>query len=121
MKAVSIHGALRTGAVALLLLGGIQGAVAQDKSTTLYKIISVKDDIVIGLNADELDGLASKGAGAVASALAAKGELSVWQYAAHKAANGDLQMAPLHKIGLLANSSLRVEPYASPIPVLPHE
>jgi len=45
----------------------------------------------------------------------------VWQYAVRKAPNGDLQQAPLHKVGLLANSSLRVEPYATPLAVLPHE
>jgi len=32
---------------------------------------------------------------------------------------GDLEQAPLHKIGLLATDSLRVEPYATPLKVLP--
>jgi hypothetical protein len=121
MKSASLQGAARAGALAMLLLGSIQGAFGQEKSTTLYKVISVKDDIVIGLSASEFDGLASKGAGAVATALAAKGEMTVWQYAVHKASNGDLQMAPLHQIGLLANSSLRVEPYATPLAIIPHE
>jgi hypothetical protein len=38
-----------------------------------------------------------------------------------KAANGDLEQAPLRKIGLIATDSLRVEPYASPLRVLPME
>jgi hypothetical protein len=37
------------------------------------------------------------------------------------APNGELEQAPLRKIGLLANSSLRVEPYTSPLKVVPHE
>jgi hypothetical protein len=30
-------------------------------------------------------------------------------------------VAPLQKIGVLANASLRVEPYRQPFKVLPHE
>ena len=35
--------------------------------------------------------------------LVAKGSMSVWQYAVRKAASGDLEQAPLRKIGLIAN------------------
>jgi hypothetical protein len=102
-------------------MGG-HAASAQDKpATTLFKVITVKDDIVIGLNPAELGELGGADAGAVARALAAKGQLTVWQYAVRKAANGDPQQAPLHKVGLLAHSSLRVEPYSTPLAVLPHE
>ena len=59
--------------------------------------------------------------GAVAKSLAGKGTLSVWQYAVRKAPNGDLEQAPLRKIGLIAHDSLRVEPYSTPLKVLPHE
>ena len=31
----------------------------------------------------------------------------------------DLEQAPLHKVGLIASESLRVEPYASPLKVVP--
>ena len=41
-------------------------------------------------------------AGGVAKALVAKGSLGVWQYAVRKAATGDLEQAPLRKIGLIA-------------------
>jgi hypothetical protein len=107
---------------ALLLTATIQPALSEDKGmTTLFKIITVKDEIVIGLNADELGAIGGKDAGAVARALAAKGQLTAWQYAVKKGQNGDLQQAPLRQVGLLANASLRVEPYASPLAVLPHE
>ena len=33
--------------------------------------------------------------------------MSVWQYAVHKSAAGDLEQAPLRKVGLIANDSLR--------------
>jgi hypothetical protein len=99
-------------------------AFAQTKDpamTSLFKVISVKDDVTIGLSADELTALGGNDAGAVAKALAGKGTLTVWQYAVRKAANGDLEQAPRAKIGLIAHDSLRVEPYASPLKVIPHE
>jgi hypothetical protein len=32
-----------------------------------------------------------------------------------------LQQAPTAKIGLIANASLRIEPYPTPYAILPHE
>jgi hypothetical protein len=89
--------------------------------TTLFKIVTVKDEIVIGLTDDELSGFAQKDAGGVASALAVQGTLTVWQYAVRRGANGDLQQAPHQKIGLLSHSSLRVEPYSTPYAILAHD
>ena len=122
MSTLSRRRAFAGGALAVLLMTASQPAFSEDKGmTTLFKIITVKDEIVIGLNADELGQIGGKDAGAVAKALAAKGQLTAWQYAVKKAANGDLQQAPLRQVGLLANSSLRVEPYATTVAVLPHE
>ncbi len=90
-------------------------------NVSLFKIVSVKDEVVIGLNADERSGLGGSDTEEIAKALHAKGTLSVWQYATRKAANGDLEQAPRARIGLMAHDSLRVEPYASPLKVLPHE
>lgn len=89
-------------------------------SETLFKIVTVKDEIIVGLNDAEMGQLGND-AGALAKAIASKGSVSVWQYAVKKAANGDLQQAPLQKVGLLANASLRIEPYKTPLKVLPHE
>ena len=111
----------RRGVLTIALLTVASVAWAQDKTTSLFKIITVKDEIVIGLNAEELGAVGGQDAGAVAKALAAKGELTAWQYAVRHAPNGELEQAPLRKVGLLANTSLRVEPYASPLKVVPHE
>jgi hypothetical protein len=88
-----------------------------------FKVVTVKDEVVIGLNTQELQALGGPEkapAGVVASALAGRKELTVWQYAVRKAANGDSEMAPLHQIGLLPHESLRVVPYSTPFAVLPH-
>jgi hypothetical protein len=114
-------GLFLTTAVALTQGALIQSAWAQEKAMNLFKIITVKDEIVIGLTPDELGKLGGQDAGAVAKALVSKGEMTVWQYAVRKNATGDLEQAPLRQVGLLANSSLRIEPYATPLKVLPHE
>jgi hypothetical protein len=109
---------------ALVIAASTAPAFAQTKDpamTSLFKVISVKDDVTIGLSADELSALGGNDAGAVAKALVAKGTLTVWQYAVRHAASGDLEQAPRAKIGLIAHDSLRVEPVASPLKVIPHE
>jgi hypothetical protein len=58
-------------------------------------------------------------AGGFARTLVTKGSMTVWQYAVRKAPTGDLEQAPLHKIGLISHDMLRVEPYATPLKVIP--
>ena len=95
----------------------IQPAFAADK-VSLFKVITAKDEIVIGISEGDLAQMEGN-AGGVAKVLVAKGSMSAWQYAVRKSAGGDLEQAPLHKIGLIATDSLRVEPYATPLKVLP--
>ena len=112
---------LKCGALAVLLYASSQAAWAQENKTDLFKVVTVKDEIVIGLSADELKALGGTDASAVAHALAQKGDMTVWQYNVHRGQNGELQQAPTAKIGLLANSSLRVEPYTTPYTIVPHQ
>jgi hypothetical protein len=108
-------------ALAVFILASTQAAWAQENKTDLFKVITVRDEIIIGLSTDELKALGGSDASAVAHALAQKGDLTAWQYNVHRGQNGELQQAPTAKIGLLANSSLRVEPYTTPYAVLPHQ
>jgi hypothetical protein len=96
----------------------IQPAAAADK-VSLFKVVTVKDEILIGIPDDELAQIEGKDAGGLAKMLVAKGSMSVWQYTVHKSSSGDLEQAPLRKVGLIASDSLRVEPYNSPLKVLP--
>jgi hypothetical protein len=95
----------------------VQPAFAADK-VSLFKVITTKDEVVIGIPDGELAKMDGN-AGGIAKALVTSGSLSVWQYAVRKSTSGDLEQAPLHKIGLIAKDSVRVEPYASPLKVLP--
>jgi hypothetical protein len=110
---------IKGAAVALLTLA-TQGAWAQETKMNLFKIVTVKDEIIIGLSAEELQSLGGNDASAIAHALAQKGDLTVWQYNVHRGQNGELQQAPSARIGLLANASLRVEPYTTPYQIMPH-
>ena len=122
MSILSRRHAFAGGALALLLAAAIQPAFSQDKGmTTLFKIITVKDEIIVGLSDDELKAFGGSDASAVAHALASKGDLTVWQYNVHRGTNGEFQQAPTAKIGLLASSSLRVEPYTTPYAIIPHQ
>ena len=103
-----------------LIMGSVVSgpALAADK-VSLFKVITSKDEVVIGLTDADLAQVEGQNAGGVAKMLVAKGSISVWQYAVHKSASGDLEEAPLHRIGLIASDALRVEPYPTPLKVLP--
>jgi hypothetical protein len=118
---LSLRDHLKYGALAVLVISGAPAAWAEETRTDLFKVVTVKDEIIIGLSADELKALGGSDASAVAHALAQKGDLTVWQYNVHRGPNGELQQAPTAKIGLLANSSLRVEPYTTPYAIVPHQ
>jgi hypothetical protein len=94
-------------------------AVAPASAETLFKIVTVKDEIVVGLNDAELKDLGGD-AGGIAKAIAAKGSLTLWQYAVTQK-DGERMVAPHAKIGVLAASSLRVEPYKQPFKVIAHD
>jgi hypothetical protein len=106
--------------LASLIIGSVASlpALAADK-VSLFKVVTSKDEVVIGLSDTDLAQVEGQNAGGIAKMLVAKGSMSVWQYAVHKSASGDLEEAPLHKIGLIASESLRVEPYPTTLKVLP--
>ena len=116
---------LTFGSLAALLVALAPDARAQETKqetkTALFKVVTSKDEIIIGLTTDELKALGGTDAAAVAHALAQKGDMAVWQYNVHRGANGELQESPTARIGLIANSSLRVEPYSTTYTIVPHQ
>lgn len=111
-KAQCLAGAILSAAFVAL-------AAMPASAETLFKIVTVKDEIVVGLNDAELKELGGD-AGGIAKAIAAKGSLTLWQYAVGQK-DGERFVGPRGKVGLLAASSLRVEPYKQPFKVLAHE
>lgn len=114
---------LRISTLAMSLLAPVAASAQAnaETATSLFKVVTVRDEVVVGLSGPELDQYGGRDAGAIARTLLAKGTLTLWQYATRKGANGDLEQAPLRRVALIAHESLRVEPYSTPLKILPHE
>lgn len=86
----------------------------------LFKLITPKDEVVIGLTATELRGLGSgPELDNLAKHLATDGQMTVWQYAVRKDQNGSLQQAPLKRIAVFKTDTLRIESYTTPLAIVP--
>jgi len=97
----------------------LAGQALAEQAPSLFKIITVKDEIVVGLSPEEAAKLGGADTAVIGKTLKADGTLTLWQYAVRKAADGALEQAPLRKVTLLSHDTLRVEPYASPLRIVP--
>jgi hypothetical protein len=106
-------------ALALLPLAAIvRPARAQAQAPVqLFKLISPKDEIVVGIEAAQLGTGPGPGVQRLAELLAAKGQLTLWQYASQKDAGGALVQAPLRQVAVFKNELLRIEPYTTPLAI----
>jgi hypothetical protein len=115
---VSLLPRARAAAAALALLATATSALADAAKPPLFKIVSVKDEVIVAVPAGDAAAPAVD-AGAIGQALASKGALTLWQYATRKGTDGALEIAPLRQISVLRHDSLRVEPYAAAVRVVP--
>ena len=95
-------------AVSLATVFASVTAMADTTKPLLFKIVTVKDDVIVAVPPDEA-GVPRPDAAAIGQALAAKGALTFWQYATRKAADGALEMAPRAKISVLAQGRIIAE------------
>ena len=109
-------------AVTLSFIAG-GSAIAQQKTPKLFKIITAKDEVVIGLAEDELRSFGPKpDLDNLAQHLADAGQMTVWQFAVKQDADGALVQAPLRRVAIFKTDPLRIEPYnPAPAKVLPLE
>ena len=102
----------------LCFVFSVGSAMAED-AVKLFKMITPKDDVVVGLTAAELHAL---GTGPdldnFAKHLAAEGQMTVWQYAVRKDQSGNSQQAPFKRIAVFKTDTLRIEPYATPLAIV---
>jgi hypothetical protein len=107
--------------LATLLACGVAAAGAADPEKPkmkLFKVITQRDETVIGLKDEELRSFGPSGdLENLALRLGTAGNLVVWQYAPKKASDGQLQQAPAQRIAVFASGIARIEPYATPLPV----
>jgi len=112
--------ALRILGLALpVVLGFAATARAQD-AVKLFKVITAKDEITIGVTASELKAMgAGEDVKVLAQKVVADGQITVWQYAVGRDAAGALQMNPLKRVAILKNDTLRIEPATTPYKITP--
>jgi hypothetical protein len=107
-------------ATVLVMTGlSFQLAVAQDKEAVrLFKIVSPRDEIVIGVKAQSLRSGTGTDVENLATGLTSKGQISAWQYAVKKGDDGSLRQAPLKQVVVLKHETIRIEPFTSSLPVV---
>lgn len=94
-------------------------AQASASGVQLFKVVSARDEVIVGADAAMLGAGSGPAVERLATQLVAKGQLTLWQYASHKDAGGALVQAPLKQIVVFRNDALRIEPYATPLPIQP--
>lgn len=105
---------------AALLLTAFDSARAQE-TPKLFKVVTVRDEIVVGLAPRDVVPLGGSDVSHLGSALKFDGQLTAWQYAVRVGKDGEMEQAPLRKVTILGHSSLRVEAFSSPLRVVPAE
>jgi hypothetical protein len=96
-------------------------ALAQEASVKLFKIITAKDEVVIGLTDPELRSFGPRAdVENLAAQLVSAGQVTAWQYAVKRGADGSMVQAPLRRVAVLKSDTLRIEPYnPAPLKTLP--
>jgi hypothetical protein len=106
-------------AVGGLALGPLTPSLAEEAEVSLFKVVTIKDDVVVGMTKTELEGM---GPGApvdvFADELQRRGQLPVWQYASARGDEGELVMSPLQRIVVVFAGTARIEPYKSALKVV---
>jgi hypothetical protein len=87
-------------------------------AVALFKIVTARDEIVIGLSPAQLAALGGGNVDAVGRALS-RGALMAWQFVVRRRDDGGLEQAPLREVSILGRDSIRVEPYNTPLPIVP--
>ena len=98
----------------LTLALGVAPALAQEAPVKLFKVITAKDEVVIGVtdSGANVESLAQR--------LVSAGQMTVWQYAVQRAADGTMVQAPLRQVAVLKSDTLRIEPYnPAPLKAIP--
>lgn len=96
-------------------MGGI--AQAQDAGVKLFKLITPKDEIVVGITDAEMKSFGTApDLENFAAHLAAAGQITVWRYAVKHDKDGNLVQAPLRRVAIFKTDTLRIEPY-NPAPL----
>lgn len=87
----------------------------------LFRIVTIRDEIVIGMTMEEIEKIGRPGDEAVCAigrALSGNAELTTWQFAVRKGSDGALEYAPHQRICILGHESLRIEPFQTSLRII---
>lgn len=122
LRASPVRRACALSALAVCALAGAAApALAEGPiPMKLFKIITIRDEVVVGLNDDELRSFGPKAdLDNLANQIATAGQLTVWQYVVKKGDDGALRQTPGQRVAIFKTDTLRIEPYVSGLPVDP--
>jgi len=116
----NLTGLSRRAALGMVAMAIAAPAKAADPAVRLFRVVTTRDAITIGLTASELAALGQgEAVSLVAETLQRSGQITVWPYVSGRAADGALAWKPQARVAVLRADSLRIEPYAPAVPVLP--
>ena len=107
-------------ALALPALALTLPVAAQEPAILLFRVVSQRDEVIIGLTPAELAAMGSgPEAERIARKLAADGQVGAWRYTVGRAADGSTRYGATGRIAILKQDTYRIEPYRAAIPVAP--
>ncbi|MGG5886095.1 hypothetical protein ACLF3G_03075 [Falsiroseomonas sp. HC035] len=105
----------------LIMAAPLRPALAQAAvEVRLFRIMTMREDLVLGLMPAELAALGSgPEVDVLARHIVAAGQLTGWRYVVTRASDGGTQLAARDRVAVLRQDALTVEPYRAALPVLP--
>lgn len=86
----------------------------------LFRVVTMQEDVLVGLTPEEL---ALLGSGPeverLARRIATEGQLTAWRYVVARGSDGSMRLVARHRVAVLRQDALMVEPYAAALPVSP--
>ncbi|MBR0680179.1 hypothetical protein GXW74_06750 [Roseomonas eburnea] len=103
-----------------LLAASALPAAAQAPAVMLFRVVSPRDEIIIGLTQAELAALGTgPEAERIARKLVADGQVGAWRYVVGRAPDGSTRHAAAGRVAILRQETYRIEPYTPALPVAP--
>lgn len=118
MSKLSKQALLGIGLAGLLFETVARPALSVDK-VSLFKVMTPRGEIVIGLTYEELEKMHGHDANAVAKAIANQGALDVWQYDERKDRTGEITHVPTKFVGLQWRDAIHIENFPTRMKVIP--
>lgn len=119
MSSTSRQTVLAIGLAGLLIDAVASHPAFAPGKVTLFKVVTPRNEIVIGLTRNDLARIRGKTPDAVEKALTSNGRLNVWQYDVRRNGGGELEQTPVRRIDVAADPALHVQAFATQLKVLP--